>query len=115
MAKNSMSIRLVDHSDEVVGEMLKKAMLGLTSIGEEAEGFAKDECPVDTGNLRSKISNKVVDSEKALYVGTNVEYAPYVEFGENKSHKVGKAHFIRDSIATHGERYKNILEAALKS
>ena len=48
----------------------------------KVEGLAKDVCPVDTGNLRSKITT---DDSHIRYlvmrVGTDVFYAPYVEFG----------------------------------
>jgi phage gpG-like protein len=41
----------------------------------------KIECPVDTGKLQKSIeSNTNVDELKAT-ISTNVEYAPYVEFG----------------------------------
>ena len=43
---------------------------------------AKGVCPVDTGNLRSSIHIETGDCEAT--VGTNVEYAPYVEFGTYK-------------------------------
>ena len=45
----------------------------------EAEGYAKDLAPVDTGRLRNGISHAVSEDEMAAYVGTNVSYAPYVE------------------------------------
>ena len=48
----------------------------------KAEAEAKKICPVDTGRLRSSITHKV---EGLLgEVGTNVHYAPYVEFGTRK-------------------------------
>lgn len=50
---------------------------------------------------------------KVLYIGTNVEYAGPVEY-KDLEHNVGKAHFLRDSLATHGAKYKKIMEAALK-
>lgn len=43
------------------------------------ENEAKKLCPVDTGQLRSSITHEVVENEGR--VGTNVEYAPYVEYG----------------------------------
>ena len=43
------------------------------------ENEAKKLCPVDTGQLRSSITHEV--AEKEGRVGTNVEYAPYVEYG----------------------------------
>lgn len=113
MAKLIMS-QIVDNSEEVIQAMKEQAVLGMLAIGQEAEGFAKDECPVDTGRLRNSISNEVDEEEVAMYVGTNVEYAPYVEFGDAK-HKTGNAHFLRNSVTNHIERYQEIMEAALKS
>ena len=62
---------------EEIGEMFEQACeRALTRIGLQGESFAKGKCPVDTGNLRNSISNKVEMSEKSAYIGTNVEYAP---------------------------------------
>lgn len=108
------SVQIIDNSEEVIATMREQAILGLQAIGQEAEGFAKDECPVDTGRLRNSISNEVDTDEVAVYVGTNVEYAPYVEFGDAK-HTTGNAHFLRNSVTNHIERYQEIMEAALKS
>ena len=43
------------------------------------ESDAKQLVPVDTGRLKSSIQSKVEGDTGT--VGTNVEYAPYVEFG----------------------------------
>ena len=109
-----ISVQLTDLSKEVLEAMKNQVLLGLTAIGQEAEGYAKDDCPVDTGRLRNSISNEVVDEESAMYIGTNVEYAPYVEFRDYARHIVGKAHFLRDALATHTDHYKQILKAILK-
>ena len=47
------------------------------------EGDAKRLCPVDTGRLRSSITTtRGYDRGNCVAtIGTNVEYAPYVEFG----------------------------------
>jgi len=47
------------------------------------EAEAKKLCPVDTGKLRASIT-PVIESWAAGYIGTNTEYAPYVEFGTRK-------------------------------
>lgn len=109
-----------DRTAEVLEAMKSQVILGLKSIGQEAEGFAKDECPVDTGTLRNSITNQVDETEKAVYVGTNVEYAPYVELNEKANHDPpkyggGKAHFLRDSITNHVDYYSSMMEAALKA
>ena len=43
------------------------------------EGDAKKRCPVDTGQLRQSITYEVKGNTGVI--GTNVEYAPYVEYG----------------------------------
>lgn len=43
------------------------------------ENEAKRLCPVDTGDLRNSINHEVHNN--VGIVGTNKEYAPYVEFG----------------------------------
>lgn len=47
------------------------------------ENEAKIKCPVDIGVLRNSITHYIEDNPNELIgvVGTNVEYAPYVEFG----------------------------------
>jgi len=108
------TVDLKDNAQEVLAAMREQVLLGLEAIGQECERYAKDDTPVDTGRLRNSIAHKVDAAEDAVYVGTNVEYAPYVEYGEYK-HITGKNHFLRDAAADHGDHYKAILEAALKA
>lgn len=109
------SVEIANNKTEEVLEAMKEQVLtALASIGQEAEGFAKDECPVDTGTLRNSISNYVSEEEKTVYVGTNVKYAPYVEYRDNARHEVGNAHFLRNSVTDHTDYYKEILDAALR-
>ncbi len=57
---------------------------GINKAAGIVEGSAKRLCPVDTGNLRGSIhimKHATPGKEAKAVVGTNVEYAPYVEFG----------------------------------
>lgn len=45
------------------------------------DGTAKSLCAVDTGRLRSSIHVEYFLNDLAAMIGTNVEYAVYVEFG----------------------------------
>lgn len=98
-----------NYSDQVLRDFESQVNRGLKAIGQRAEGYAKKDCPVDTGRLRNSISNKVQDD--AVYIGTNVEYAPYIEFGH---HDYPAQHFLKNAAANHAEEYKNILETSLK-
>lgn len=47
----------------------------LEICGGKAESYAKELCPVDTGNLRNSITHQRLD-ENTEIIGTSVEYAP---------------------------------------
>ena len=82
MAISAISVELIDRSDEVKEELAKAVETALEEIGLAAEGYAKLACPVDTGRLRNSLSH-AVDGNAAI-IGTNVEYAPYVELGTSR-------------------------------
>ena len=68
-------------------EAVKKAIeaatvKALTGAALVVEGAAKTLSPVDTGNLRGSITHEV--NPDHAKVGTNVEYAPYLEYGTVK-------------------------------
>ena len=77
-----MSYKLTDNTASVLSALKSAKANGLEAVGMRAETHAKHKCPVDTGRLRNSITH-VVDAE-AAYVGTNVEYAPYVELGTSR-------------------------------
>ena len=70
-------------ANALYSKLAKIAKIDLTSALTEAcmvvETDAKKKCPVDDGTLRGSITSEVEDNKGI--VGTNVEYAPYVEFG----------------------------------
>lgn len=107
-----VSVKITDHSAEVLEAMNEQVLAWLEAIGEDAAGTAADKAPVDTGRLKGSISSAVVESEKAVYIGTNVEYAPYQEFGTSRGVK-GK-HFLQFGASAHQAEYKALLEEYLK-
>lgn len=50
--------------------------------------------------------------EDSVYIGTNVEYAPYIEFGH---HSYPAVHYLKNAAGNHSEEYRNILEESLKN
>lgn len=131
-----MNVEFIDNSKEVLEIMHEAAIRALEKCGLTAEGYAKKLSPVDTGNLRNSISHKVESDEPAAYIGTNIEYAPYVELGtgiytsggrptpwvyqDNK----GNWHytrgnpaqpFLKPAVADHKQTYRNIIEDEMKN
>lgn len=127
----------IDNSGKVKEALRAQLINGLSECGMVAERYAKRLCPVDTGNLRNSISSKVDKDELAVYIGTDVEYAVYVEMGtgiyaiggggtdkESWVYKGddGKWHmayprkpkrFLRKAAKDHMELYVKILKRAL--
>ena len=108
----TMNIQFTDNSKEV-SEDIKAALLrGLETCGLVAEGYAKKLAPVDTGNLRNSITHTVDDGEPAAYIGTDVEYAPYVCLGT--IHMKAQP-FLKPAVNDHKDEYRKILENSLKN
>ena len=65
-------------SGEVAKDLQRRAL--------QVDRAAKQLCPVDTGRLRSSITNEIGQDSEGLVatIGTNVEYAPHVELGTSK-------------------------------
>ena len=55
------------------------ARRALEIIGGMAETHAKETVPVDTGRLKNSITHEVEGDGRAVVIGSNVEYAPFVE------------------------------------
>ncbi len=72
--------RLTQRFDKIANMELKSAVNKATKL---VHGQAKDLAPVDKGGLAGSIHMQVTDTGKSLEgrVYTNLEYAPYVEFG----------------------------------
>ena len=108
-----MNIQITDNSPAVLAELKDRIPLVMGAIGEIVEGYAKEDAPVDTGRLRNSITHQTEGNDE--YIGTNVEYAVYVELIDRYHHTNGKAHFLRDAAITHGDELKAVAEAILKS
>lgn len=100
-----------DNSEETSRDIVRAIDRALEEIGLAAEGYAKRACPVDTGNLRNSITHAVESAEDAVYVGTDVEYAPYVEMGTRRT---AAQPFLRPAATEHGSTYRDILRRNLE-
>ena len=89
---------------EVLAAVSDAKKRALEIMGGKAESYAKQLCPVKTGNLRNSITHQQLDEDTEI-VGTNVEYAPYQELGTSRM----AAHpFLRPAAENHAEEYKEI-------
>lgn len=130
-----MSINFKDNSTSVLAGLNEHCLKALERIGQQAEGYAKDISPVDTGMLRNSITHAVDENRKEVFIGSNSEYAPYVEFGTGIYYPGGRTTpwvykdakgawhttsgqqpqpFIKPAVADHEQTYRNIIEDEFK-
>lgn len=134
-----------DNTKEILAGLEKATQVALTMIGMKAEKYAKALCPVGTpestgkkgyrgGTLRNSITFQAESTDDGGFVsiGSNVEYAPYVELGtgpqfeappeweqfdakqgSGKGKGIRPRHFLRDAIVDHKEEYISIIKSEL--
>ena len=138
-----MSVRITDNSAEALAGLERAKARALEIIGQQAEGYAKKLCPVGTvestgikgyrgGTLRNSITH-TVDGD-TVAIGSNVEYAPYVELGtgphfepppdwetftSKRGSVVGRGYvkprrYLQPAIEEHAGEYKTIMESELR-
>lgn len=103
-------------------EQLRRALLNVDAEGARivrrevmrstlnVQAAAKERAPVDTGRLRNSIATEFERDGLTGIVGTNVEYAPYQEFGTS----VMPAHpFLFPAAEEEYPRFLERLRAAL--
>lgn len=122
--------------DDVVEDLEGGMIRALERMGQQAEGYAVDLAPNDTGTLVNSITHTVDTAEKTAYLGTPNRYSLYVELGTGmyvdggrktpwvyKDEKTGewrvthgqKAQpYIKPALTDHIQTYMNILEDELK-
>lgn len=87
----------------------------LEAIGLQAEAYAKLNLypghGLDTGRLRNSITH-VQENEDTEIIGTNVEYAPYVEMGTRRTQPKP---YLKPAVQDHIAEYKRIAEEYLKN
>lgn len=138
MAKDLGGVTFNDYSPEVLAEKHDAVLRALERVGMQAESYAKDLAPVDTGAGRNSISHKVDESEPAAYIGTNLDYMIYQELGTGiyaeggggrptpwvYQDDKGNYHwtrgnpaqpFLAPAVKDHAQTYRNIIEDELKN
>ena len=139
-----MGFKITDNSDKVMSAKDAAVKMALEAIGIRAEKYAKALCPVGTvestgkkgyrgGTLRNSITHEV--DEDVVTIGSNVEYAPYVELGtgpyfqtppqweqfsstKGSGEGTGYVHprpFLKPAIEDHLDEFKGLAEHIFKS
>ena len=113
----AVSYNIIDNSAKVLAEFKRKKERGLKLIGEKAVDHAQlpissgGHMPVDTSRLKNSVAYQVSGND--VYIGTNVEYAPYQEFGTSRG--ITAKHFLKHAAADHNDEYREIFKKSMES
>lgn len=112
--KQPLSVQVIGTADVEAGlrrllaEVPQLANNLLDDSAMRVEAAAKQRCPVDTGRLRSSI--QVASGQGWRTISTNVEYAPYVEFGTRRR---GAKPFLFPAAEAERPKFQAAIQAAL--
>lgn len=136
-----IDVKVETHADLFKDAVKEAVEAALEAVGLQAEGYAKANITaagrVDTGELRNSVTHQVEESEQAVYIGSNLEYAIHNEVGTGIYAEGGGGrkdpwvyvddkgvghwtvgmkpiHFLKDAAADHGDEYMQIAESVLK-
>lgn len=101
-----------DNTGEFASALAAALRNATEQCGLICEGYAKKECPVDTGYLRNSITHEtsVDGTAYAAVIGTNTEYAKHVEMGTSKQRAQP---YLKPAAADHAGKYAAIFREAL--
>lgn len=77
---------IMENNVRVIQEAMDTAIMrALEAVGLDVQATAAHNAPYDTGRLKASITHVLDGDEQAVYVGTNVEYAPVQELGSRRT------------------------------
>lgn len=124
-----------DNTEEILDGIERAKAQALEKIGLVAEGYAKRLCTVDTGRLRNSITHATTaypgagtyqdnkgntfndatangtPEKDTVYIGTNVDYAVYVEMGTVNT---PAQPYLKPAAADHMDEYRRVFIDALQ-
>jgi HK97 gp10 family phage protein len=99
---------------EEIQKMKERRERTIQQIAIFAEAEAKLRAPVDTGRLRNSITHQTENSEtqSKAYIGTNLEYSPYVEFGV-VSKNIPAQPYLRPAIEENRDKIRDMIRKGM--
>ncbi|MFA5423361.1 MAG: hypothetical protein WC374_05835 [Phycisphaerae bacterium] len=118
----AVSVRVTDNSEQILKDEKRAKERIFELWGLAGEKFAKEKISepkphaggairpnVITGLLRNGITHDA--DNDAVYIGTNIEYAPHIEFGTRNSRAYP---FLKPAVTEHMNTYRAIARGELE-
>lgn len=97
----SEALAAIEDASEIIPEL----STAVRDTAYKIERTAKQNAPVDTGRLKGSITTELDlgGTNPSAEIGTNVEYAPYVEYG---TYKMAARPFLNPAYDRHIEEFE---------
>ena len=103
-------IEFTDNSPAYIAAMKEGVAKAVKLIAKQGASNVADLAPVDTGRLKGSITGRS-DADTA-YIGTNVYYGIYQEYG---TYKMAAHPFLKPGIMDNMDEYEEIAKEAIES
>ena len=106
----AVKVKVTSRTKEVSEQFKKAVERGLTAAAIIVESDAKLRSPIDSGTLMGSIAKgKVVNS--SIQIGTNIEYAPYVEYGTSR---MAAQPYLTPALIENKAKIQKVFESQIK-
>lgn len=103
----SVNVDINPNTAPLVMTAVKKGIeYGAIKVTKDSKGL----CPVDTGNLRKSIRYEMI-KEYVAEIGTNVKYAPYVEYGTKR---MKEQMYLRPALYNNADYINRVIRNEIK-
>lgn len=114
---------ILEDNAEYIAQAIDRALAeALDEIGQAVQHRAQELCPVDTGRLRNSITYRLGGGSfdfpghgasvgREVTVGSEVEYAAYVELGTSRTRAQP---FLRPAAEDYADEYRSTVEGHLR-
>jgi len=100
--------KIEDHTKDVLKEVDRLISQKLVTAALMVERTAKQIVPVLTGTLKRSITHEPVVPKRDVRVGSNVEYAPFIEMGTSK--QIAKP-YLRPALEANMDKIRKLFNA----
>ena len=108
------NVEIQFHKDELEAALTPALERGLTMMGMAGERFAKENIRANGSIVTGRLLNSITFAVDGMdvYIGTNVEYAPYVELGTSRSKPKP---YLKPAAEEHGREFSDLLKESLEA
>ena len=94
--KSEINVEFKNNAPDVLQALKEACLRALERIGLQAEGYAIDLVPVDTGNLKNSLTHSVDEDELSVTIGTPNDFSSRISLNPRFSFSASTTTTIKE-------------------